>query len=435
MPKKLVYIIILAAMTGNPEASSLKIIIAGSIWNLSLFRFLLFLLFIFTLVNDYRTKKEIGLVKRKDARFSLLFMFIWLVYAVVSIFWVKDRVAWIAGVFFLTVGFVSAFLLTRYLKSSEDILETVHLTAIMLAFHNLMGWYEVFSGNYIFYSRLFPDRIAEYTTLRYPVSNFKNVNDFSTLLLLSIWISYICWKSAKNNLLRILSIALMLSSTVLLFQTGSRANIAGLFLSLMVFFIIKLIKKKQLYIIFIVGVSLLIVLILLTLLNPGYLSALLPHNADEISVSDQARLRLILNGLHFVVVTYGFGVGAGNIAYWLANEAKYETFLTLLHNWWLEILATYGIVIFLLYIIFYLRLFISMVRKYKAAKDRQDSAISIAFASFIGGFLIAAISSSTHMTNEWLWVLWGLLIAYQGVTLESGSTTVTMEENRLERQI
>ncbi len=414
-------------MIGSSEVLSWKVLIAGSAWNLSVFRLLLLLLFIFTLINDYRTRTEMTFFKNKDLRFSLVFMFIWLAYAVASFLWVKDRAAWVTGVFFLAIGFISAVLLARYLKSTADILQAVYLMAIMLAFHNLVGWYEVFSGNYIFYSKLFPDRIAEYAARRYPVSSFKNVNDFSTLLLLSVWISYICWQNAGKTWSRALSIALLLSSACLLVQTGSRANIAGLLLSLFVFIVIKAIEKKRIHIVLIVVVSLLLLLILL---YPGGLSGLLPQNADALSVSDQARLRLIVNGLHFVSATYGFGVGAGNIGYWLANRPKYVTYLTLMHNWWIEILATYGVVIFILYNIFYWRLFRSMLKKYRHSGKGPEAAIAIAFASFMAGFVIAGISSSTHMTNEWLWVFWGLLIAYQGVSLESDSAAATMKEIR-----
>ena len=232
-------------MIGSSEVLSWKVLIAGSAWNLSVFRLLLLLLFIFTLINDYRTRTEMTFFKNKDLRFSLVFMFIWLAYAVASFLWVKDRAAWVTGVFFLAIGFISAVLLARYLQSTADILQAVYLMAIMLAFHNLVGWYEVFSGNYIFYSKLFPDRIAEYAARRYPVSSFKNVNDFSTLLLLSVWISYICWKNAGKTWSRALSLVLLLSSACLLVQTGSRANIAGLLLSLFVFIVIKAIEKQR----------------------------------------------------------------------------------------------------------------------------------------------------------------------------------------------
>jgi len=34
------------------------------------------------------------------------------------------------------------------------------------------------------------------------------------------------------------------------------------------------------------------------------------------------------------------------------------------------------------------------------------------------GFVIGSVSSSSNINNEWLWVYWGIAVAYQGMQQE-----------------
>jgi len=77
-------------------------------------------------------------------------------------------------------------------------------------------------------------------------------------------------------------------------------------------------------------------------------------------------MNLIRNGLVFLSSTFGFGVGAGNIEYWMEHNPVYNTSsITNMHNWWIEILVAYGVIIFILYIVFFAKLFMNFYRKYK----------------------------------------------------------------------
>ncbi len=64
--------------------------------------------------------------------------------------------------------------------------------------------------------------------------------------------------------------------------------------------------------------------------------------------------------------TFGFGVGIGNVEYWMENFRVYETFGILnVHNWWVEILVNFGIFIFVRYVLFYSSLVRSIYRIYR----------------------------------------------------------------------
>ena len=133
--------------------------------------------------------------------------------------------------------------------------------------------------------------------------------------------------------------------------------------------------------------------------------------------SDLTRLNLIKNGFIFLFETCGFGTGAGNIDYWMANYGVYYTgTIENIHNWWMEILTGYGIVIFIMYIVFYVKLFLSAYKKFKTSEDKVDISISLGIMCCMAGYIVGSISSSSNISSEWLWVFWGIAIAYQGMS-------------------
>jgi teichuronic acid biosynthesis protein TuaE len=145
-------------------------------------------------------------------------------------------------------------------------------------------------------------------------------------------------------------------------------------------------------------------------------------NFSSQSGSDFVRINLIKNGLFFLISTLGFGVGAGNIEYWMSHKAMYNTGGVLnIHNWWLEILVGYGVVIFIMYIVFYFKLFRSFYRKFKYSRSKVDMSMSLGIMCFMIGYVIGSISSSSNISSEWLWVFWGIAIAYQGVVLDENN--------------
>lgn len=118
--------------------------------------------------------------------------------------------------------------------------------------------------------------------------------------------------------------------------------------------------------------------------------------------------------------TFGLGTGVGNITYWMNNYALYYTAgVTNIHNWWFEILTGYGVFVFIFYIIFYFNIFKDTINIYKNTESDFDKNIAFGILLFMTAFIIASISSSSNISNEWLWVYWGTVIAFQGYALDN----------------
>ncbi len=90
----------------------------------------------------------------------------------------------------------------------------------------------------------------------------------------------------------------------------------------------------------------------------------------------------------------------------------------MMHNWWVEILVAYGgALIFVLYVIFYVNLWLSMYRTYRDSSCSKDRSISIGIMCCMAGYVIGSVSASSNISVEWLWSFWGgLCIVYQGIT-------------------
>jgi teichuronic acid biosynthesis protein TuaE len=122
------------------------------------------------------------------------------------------------------------------------------------------------------------------------------------------------------------------------------------------------------------------------------------------------RLNLILNGLYFLYNSFGFGVGAGNIEFYMRNNAIFETFgIENMHNWWFEIITNYGIIIFMLYLMFFIRIFFKI---YMIRKTENNKIFSEAILLSLIGFIFASISPSTFIAFRPQWIIIGIAIAY-----------------------
>lgn len=382
------------------------------------FIFLLFLMIInvFKVINNIN---YITIRNRRNNFYSIKFMFIWFVYTVLSLIWVNDYSGWLLSARHIFIGLILCILFSQHLKDNLDFLFAFRMILIMIIIHNIIGWYEIFTSNYMF---LPFERIETYSLLRLPVSTFFNVNDFATFMLFAVCVSFICFYNANSKKMKYISLITMLSSAMLIIVSDSRANILGLII-LLVTFVYFTLGPQELFrlikVLIVVGIIMIFynteIIIKFVGLIDKVINFSLPSSVI-VSSSEDTRINLIRNGFSFLLSTSGFGVGAGNFEYWVENRGLYDTNGVLnMHNWWMEILTCYGILIFALYIVFYIKLVISYTNKFRYSNCKIEKSISLGILCFIISFIIASISSSTNITKLWLWVFWGMAVSYQGI--------------------
>lgn len=414
MLRKMAYLSICASLIGAGMIS-----IDLGVFQLSLFRMAVLLMLYVIAVKMLFEGKGVSIGGKSENSYSIYFMVIWFAYAVMTIGWVRDYEGWVRAVYFICLGVICVLIFNKIFKTGFEILIAFRVIGAMAVFHNLIGWYELITGNYMF---LPADRVAVYVNKSYPVSMFGNTNDFSTFMLISCFIIYIC---AANSKLpgKVICYATMTSSAYLLLMTRSRANILGFIFSLLLFLYLTLRGKKGRQAVMV----LFTMLLLFILVTPGTLDQLLSMLVDILNFdfskgtgSEATRINLIKNGFYFLLETFGMGTGAGNIEYWMRHYSIYNTSnISNIHNWWAEVLTGYGLIIFAMYAIFYIGLFTSIYKKYRKSKNRLHRSISTGILCSMAGFLIGSMSSSSNINCEWLWVFWAIVIAYQGLNVEN----------------
>jgi predicted Co/Zn/Cd cation transporter (cation efflux family) len=70
-----------------------------------------------------------------------------------------------------------------------------------------------------------------------------------------------------------------------------------------------------------------------------------------------------------------------------------------------------------MYLIFYILLLWDMYKRYRNSQDILESSIAIGIICCMVGFVVGGMSSSSNVVAEWLWMFWGVVIAYQGIPL------------------
>lgn len=409
--KILVYFMIAASLIGAGNFS----LSVGS-FQLSVYRSLLIVLFLTVILEDIKRKK-ISLHYGRSNHYSVVFITFWLIYALLSVTWVKDYSAWFKAVFFVGSGFMVMIVLLYYFRTKEDLLHAFWAFLPFIIFHNIVGWYEWITGRYLF---LQGARVLTYQRVQYPVSTFGNTNDYGLFLLFSCFILFICLMNSRKKLLCFSYIAVILSSVVLVYLTKSRASLLGLLLGAG-FLLLVSVRKKEFGRVFL---SALLMLLFACVIKPDLITnvvskvdTMLTFDFSQQAGSEFVRINLIKNGLVFLMSTIGFGTGAGNIEYWMEHYAVYDVVTVYnIHNWWLEVLVSFGIFIFTGYLVFYVKLMLSMWTRFRHSNDKVNVTMAIGILSIMVAYIIASISSSSVMNSEWLWVFWGMVIAYQGIS-------------------
>jgi teichuronic acid biosynthesis protein TuaE len=371
------------------------------------------------------------LIKVKKSTFSqhvqsfnyiyFLFMLFWVLYSLVPLFWIKDFSGWFKIYTFLITGFITTWFINLFLTERADIINAMKIVEFFAVAFGLLATYEIISGNYLFVSErslsYYQERSLLESTIGYrmPISVFGNPNDYALFLLFSVFNSFGLSKIRKSRVIRILSFLFAFFFIFLLFATQSRSAFLGLLLGIFIFCFVSLksISKKNVYKFIIV---ILVISFLIPFIKDGKDLYLELMTFDISDGSDEVRLNLLRNGLDFILNTFFMGVGLGNIEYYMANFGYYPTYgVENIHNFWMEMLVSSGILVFSFYLIVYILNIYRLYRYSVSEKDAESRFISMIFLSFLLAFFITSSGASSLIYNEWIWPIIALIMSFVNV--------------------
>jgi teichuronic acid biosynthesis protein TuaE len=390
--------------------SDLLFIGIGSI-RLTLFRFSFLVLLVLVVGAVLSKDLQHPVISQKENRYSIYFFIFWLFYSLVTFFWSQDLQRWIKITSYLGIGVVFLVVGNIYIIRKKHIHTFLYIMVSMVIVHNIIGWYEVAAKRHLFID---PSRFSGRV---FPVSFLNHPNDFALLAAFGSVISLVCYKISHRRTAKVVYLITAVSSGLIVFTTGSRAVILGLLLGLLFFAWIQFRKLTPFFkLVFVsLAISLGLYILFFSPFAQNFYQRYFAFSLQRNSESN--RISLIFNGFHFLADTFGFGIGSGNVELWMEEYPVYSTRgIVNMHNWWMEILTAYGVIVFVFYLLVYSTVFISFWKKYYHAEDEDERVLSLGFMTCMVIFIIGSISSSSNFVREWVWIFWDIAIIYQGIS-------------------
>lgn len=339
---------------------------------LTVFRLTLILFFIHQFISQ-----QWYFPKQRVSRYLLFFMLFFLLYATVSLLWAPHFIYAIKEIFYIAIGLAMIYQISFFMQDDFDYFN-IGLKAFFLGLGIilLISIYEHFSLNHL--PSDFSDHLnhihPKHGDHKIPFATFGNPNNLAVYLVFSIiLLRAYAWHTDKNKLLTNIFTALSVGIIIL---TNSKFSI----IALIVFFIFEcflyVISKNHFKFSSLFRYSKWIGLAAFITAcvyfggqqligyyeNPKpvnekdsevlMIAVQAPQQPDTLLNSNQIRLNLIKNGIHFFKESKGLGQGAGSFRYLIeSDKGPYPTRgIVNPHSWIFKLLANYGILITLLFI-------------------------------------------------------------------------------------
>ncbi len=254
-------------------------------------------------------------------------------------------------------------------RSIEDLNGFFYFWLAVLVTINIIGLWEILTGQHLPISK----SNEVYFDHDLPTCVFRNPNDFATVLTLSVpfMITFISYN--RKPILGLLGAAVLLSSLNLIIATESRANFIAVIIGTAFWFTFLLPARKKLATV----LAAVLAVAILSVFPAVQLRSSLMEVGEELTTINVERLEtsgtslnvrksLAKNALLLAADSFGVGVGAGNVEHRMSRDSVEFTYgITNVHNWWIEILANYGLVVFVGYVVFCVSLLAGLIKAHR----------------------------------------------------------------------
>lgn len=398
------------------------------------FRVVLVLSFIYLLIN-----KKIKLIWIYQAKWLLLFVSFLILYGSISVLFVESKELAIKQLFYLISAAITIVVLYSLLKITKKPIkifsEAWLFSFIIMAF---FGFLEIITNAHFLSG--YTTHLESFDFIRpsfnAPLVSYTNPNDFSIFLCFSIVIFINYYLEYKKNV----AIIAIIVAYLLLYNTLSRYGLTAIYLLLFFFIILTSYRthwswfKKYNWKILGYTASFLFIISYIIITNPigkpieengkvkivdvpltwnGFdflfsTSTLPKDSTGSVSV----RKNLILNGLQFTIQSKGMGIGAGQFEYKMENDKNvlFTNHVNSPHHFVIEILSQYGLIAFVLLMLIFLSILITMIKLVKTSHQFAISNNFILLASLIIVYSLTSNSASSYIPHALNWVILTLIM-------------------------
>ena len=334
---------------------------------------------------------------------------LWLAWALLGVLWARYQYDAVRGALSIGFGFL-AFMAVANLESwKRDALRWLirgWVAAAILA--AAVGVWELLTGNHL-PGPWFSSQTHVSSTL--VASTFDNPNNFGVFLLLTLPVLLATLENVRAQLARTALIALILLLAFLGILTTSRIAVYGFLLTGIAY----LFRRPRLTATDIASIAIAGILLAFLPVTQRLVSLLTSTDLRYITTvllqgSTLIRLNLAIIGIDMLVSTSGFGVGGGNFAPTLHATLQYSHLFTSgiidPHNWLIEVLSEYGIVMFCLYFGFLFFLYL----RHRAAVRARFHPFLHHLPLFLLAFVLAGVGPSSFVNLSWQWLYVAIIV-------------------------
>lgn len=288
----------------------------------------------------------------------------------------------------LVYGIVTILILTNLIREKRTLVRVYMLWALFVALTLIIGIWEVNTGNHFRSSTAYPNGINA-------TVGFYNPNDYSFFLSISLPLSMYFFQ--KNHIYKLFAFFMFVSSVYLIYINGSRSVLISILL-LIVLYLIYISRKSKKTLIFALTTFSTIFIVFYNPYIVNIFNQIETLGSGDSSIS--TRKQLLISGLNIFKENPLFGVGPGNIEFFMPVVGDK------VHNFWLEILVNYGLFIFIGFLFFFVRSLIIMMKNRSTNLELEVKPIF--WSSII--FIITSLTSSTIFTFHFLWYFLGMIV-------------------------
>jgi O-antigen ligase len=399
-------------------------LIFGSITNFQPARILPVFAFFYLIIN-----RKIIKPKTIPNFLALLTFIVWIMWGISSLFWTSDISRGVEEVIIITIGFVTFLVFMNFNFRSTKLLNIIRKSWVFSYLLTLpIAIFELITDKHLLISTSGDIGTGGLGRFVYAGVTFGNRNNYVEFIVLCI--PFILWTIDISNMikLKIFYFIIFFSAIIIVFINGSRSGMFCIFIQCFFWFFLQRRNKLK------ASIKNLVLVIFLFLtcffafqIQPASLSRLLSLQDGFVGENQVIRINIFINGLRLFVESSGFGVGAGGLERRVVNDANmlFTGGINSVHNLWIEVLAKYGLFVWVLFVLWLISVFLSAVqarKKFEISKkfflERAMRASIVLLSSYPLCFLV---NSSTF---RWamLWVSFASvsIITDMGIISKSG---------------
>lgn len=315
-------------------------------------------------------------------------------YCLLSYIWTPDKEEAVKELVYYPVHFILFSEILVFAKYANKSLRSISLGWFFaITMCCIIALWEISTGNHLSVTK---EQKEAWNTgveiLNYMRSNstFYNSNGFVTYLCYGLPWLYFGISISKSFIRKIPYIAFGVSAIVIIMLNASRGGLLTIFVMGIIafFFSIRNRRKSFYFIILLIPV----VFLIYYFYTNSMFAVLISRISDGNSLGDESRLIIWKNALLAFGDTYGLGTGIGSME--ISMEKYAHGGIAITHNIFLEILLQYGVLFFVMFIVFLMK----QLKKTIHLKNERKVSLLMALVSFpIYGIINSGYLLETHL--------------------------------------